>query len=684
MVWRIGVDSGGTFTDVCLFNEDDGQVHIWKVSSTPDDPSRAIAQGISEGLERVGASAADVAYLGHGTTVGTNALIQHRGVTTGLITSDGFRDLLEIGRQKRPDLYDLQADKEPVLVARDLRLEVPERVHHDGHVETVLDEQAVREAARSLKASGAKAVAICFLYSFIRPEHEQAARAIVEAEFPEAFVSTSHDVAPEFREYERMSTVVVNAYLGPVMQGYIERLAARVTELGLKVAPRLTQSNGGVIGFEQAARLPTRTVLSGPSTGVVAAQSLAKQTGILDLITFDVGGTSSDVALLKEGLCKLVGEADVHGYPIKAPMLDIHTVGAGGGSIAAVDSGGLLKVGPRSAGAFPGPVCYGKGNDEPTVTDANVVLQTLNPTHLLGGRMAIDQGLAKAAIGKIADQLGMDVMATAQGIISVVIANMARAIRVISVQRGHDPRDYTLVAFGGAGPLHAARLARELEMRRILVPLTPGIMCATGLLQTDLRADFATTSLTILTENSIATLGEAFARLEARAERWFAAETIPAADRVVDRSIDVRYAGQNYEVSVAVPEGPIDAVAIAAIRARFEEEHRRLYGFIAEEDPIQLVTFRVGATGLVAKAAFRAFPDGGADASAAKIGERDVWMPEAGGFTACPIYDRAKLNPGNRITGPAIIEQMDTNTIVLPDMLVTVEPHRNLILEFLK
>lgn len=278
----------------------------------------------------------------------------------------------------------------------------------------------------------------------------------------------------------------------------------------------------------------------------------------------------------------------------------------------------------------------------------------------------------------------MDVMATAQGIISVVIANMARAIRVISVQRGHDPRDYTLVAFGGAGPLHAARLARELEMRRILVPLTPGIMCATGLLQTDLRADFASTSLTILSADSIATLGDAFAGLEARAEGWFGAEAIPAADRVVERSVDVRYAGQNYEVSVAVPEGPIDDVAIAAIRARFEEEHRRLYGFIASEDPIQLVTFRVGATGLVAKAAFRAFPDGGADASAAKIGEREVWMPEAGGFTTCPIYDRAKLNPGNRITGPAIIEQMDTTTIVLPDMLVTVEPHRNLILEFLK
>lgn len=682
MSWRIGVDSGGTFTDICLFDERDGRVQIWKVSSTPDDPSRAIAQGIAEGLERVGARPEDVSYLGHGTTVGTNALIQHRGVKTGLITSDGFRDLLEIGRQKRPHLYDLQADKEPVLVARDLRLELPERVLHDGTVEVALDEDAVRDAACRLRDAGAQAVAICFLYSFVRPEHEARARAIVEAEFPEAFTSTSHEVAPEFREYERMSTVVVNAYLGPVMQGYINRLARRVAELGLDVEPRLTQSNGGVIGFEQAARFPVRTVLSGPSTGVVAAQALAAQTGITNLITFDVGGTSSDVALLKDGQCRLVGEANVHGYPIKAPMLDIHTVGAGGGSIAFVDNGGLLKVGPDSAGAFPGPVCYGNGSRQPTVTDANVVLQTLNPTHLLGGRMPIDQELARAAIGALADQLGMGLMETAQGIISVVVANMARAIRVISVQRGHDPRDYALAAFGGAGPLHAARLARELEMRQVIVPLTPGIMCATGLLQTDLRADFASTNLTLLGDDAVATLDTAFATLARQAEQWFAQESIDEAERRVERWVDARYAGQNYEIAVPVPEGPIDAMAIAAVRARFEDEHRRLYGFVAENDPIQLVTFRLGATGLVAKAAFAALPDGGADASAAQVGERDVWLPEAGGFVTCPIYDRSQLRPGNRIAGPAIVEQMDTTTIVLPSMMATVEPHLNLILEF--
>lgn len=359
MAWRIGIDSGGTFTDVCLFEDATGMVAVWKVPSTPDDPSRAIARGTQEGVERVGASPADIAYFGHGTTVGTNALIQHRGVRTGLITTEGFRDLIEIGRQKRPDLYDLQADKAPPLVTRDLRFGVAERVRHDGTVETPLDEEAVRQAARALKAEGVKAVAIGFLYGFVRPEHEEAAKRIVTEEFPEAFICASHEVAPEFREYERISTAVVNAYLGPVMQGYIRRLADRLKELGLKAVPHLTQSNGGVIGFDMAARLPVRTVLSGPSTGVVAAQAIGAMIGIPSLITFDMGGTSSDVALLDDGEAKLASEANVHGYPIKAPMLDIHTVGAGGGSLAAIDSGGLLKVGPRSAGADPGPVCYG-------------------------------------------------------------------------------------------------------------------------------------------------------------------------------------------------------------------------------------------------------------------------------------------------------------------------------------
>jgi N-methylhydantoinase A len=681
MAWRIGVDSGGTFTDVCLFEEQSGRIKVWKVSSTPDDPSRGIADGVEEGVARVDATPSDVGYFGHGTTVGTNALIQHRGVKTGLIVTDGFRDLLEIGRQKRPELYDLLAAKPPVLVARDLRLEVPERLRHDGSVETALDEQAVREAARALRAAGAQAVAITFLYGFIRPEHEIAARRIIAEEIPEAFICTSHDVAPEFREYERMSTTAVNAYLGPVMQGYIRRLADRLAQLGMNATPHLTQSNGGVIGFEQAARVPVRTVLSGPSTGVVAAQEVGRIAGFDNLITFDMGGTSTDVALLVQGQCRLTGEATVHGYPIKAPMLDIHTVGAGGGSIAYVDSGGLLKVGPRSAGASPGPVCYDKGNTEPTVTDANILLQTLNPTHLLGGRMPVRQDLARQAIARLADQLGMSTLATAQGILSVVTANMARAIRVISVQRGHDPRDYTLMAFGGAGPLHAARLARELDIARVLVPRSPGILCAMGLLLTDLRADFAVTRLLTLADTVRPEIERAFVALAEQAERWFEEEGIAPQDRRIKRTVDMRHAGQNYELAVPLPDGPVTAASLAALTDGFAEAHRRMYGFVADGEPVQLVTFRAEATGLVKKAQFAPLPERGPDASTAVIGKREVWLPEAGGFVTSPIYDRAALHPGNRIAGPAIIEQMDSTTVVLPGMLARVEPYLNLILE---
>jgi N-methylhydantoinase A len=684
--WRVGVDSGGTFTDICLFEENEGRVEVWKVPSTPDDPSRGIAQGVDEGLRRAGLNAgaqpaASVSYFGHGTTVATNALIQHRGVRTGLVTTEGFRDLLEIGRQKRPDLYDFFVNKPLTLVPRDLRIEVPERVHHTGQVEKELDVDAVRKAARKLRSADVGAVAICFLYSFVRPEHEQEAKRILEEEFPNAFVCASHEIAPEFREFERLSTAVVNAYLGPVMRGYINRLAPRLAALGMAATPHMTQSNGGIIGFETAAAMPVRTVLSGPSTGVVGAQAVGKAAGFTDLITFDMGGTSTDVALLKDGEARLASEATVHGYPLKAPMLDIHTVGAGGGSIAYVDTGGLLKVGPRSAGADPGPVCYGRGNREPTVTDANIVLQTLNPVHLLGGRMAVCRDLAKEAIGRLADKLDLTMMQTAQGIVSVVTANMARAIRVISVQRGHDPRDYTLIAFGGAGPLHAARLARELDIRRILVPRSPGILCAMGLLLTDLRADFAATRLMPLGRETVRHIETAFAALDRRAEAWFAQERIGVEARRLVRTVDMRYAGQNYELAVPLPEGPVTAATVDLLAQGFAKAHERMYGFVAEGEPVQLVTFRVEAIGLVRKATLKAEPLAGEDATNAIREHRHVWIAEEERSVPCPVYERDRLKAGNNFFGPAIVEQMDATTFVLPGMISHVDVFSNLILE---
>ena len=675
MAWRIGVDSGGTFTDVCLFDDATGSVLVWKVASTPDDPSRGIAGGVADAIERAGTDAASVGYFGHGTTVATNALIQHRGARTGLITTDGFRDLLEIGRQKRPDLYDIRVDKPPTLVSRDLRLEVAERVRHDGSVEVVLDEAAVRAAVRRLRDAGVAAVAVCFLYGFVAEAHEAIAARILAEEFPDAFASISHAVAPEFREFERMSTAVVNGYLGPVMQSYIQRLGGRLAGLGVTATPHLTQSNGGVISFEQAARLPVRTVLSGPSTGVVGAREVGRLAGFSELITFDMGGTSTDVALLAAGECRLASEAVVHGYPIKAPMLDIHTVGAGGGSIAFIDSGGLLKVGPASAGADPGPVCYDLGATAPTVTDANVVLGTLNPGFLLGGRMAVRHDLAVASIAGLAERLGLEVMPTAQGIVSVVTANMARAIRVISVQRGYDPREYALIAFGGAGPLHAARLARELEIGRVLVPASPGVLCAMGLLLTDLRSDFAVTRLTPLDAAAAVVMADAFGVLAARAEAWFDAEGIGAEARRIVRTVDMRYAGQNYELPIPVESGVED------LAAAFAAAHRRLYGFAADDEPVQLVTFRLEASAVVPKARFVAQDDAGAEAGGAVMGRRSVWLPEAGGAVDCPIYDRASLRAGNRFAGPAVVQQMDATTVVLPGMTARVEPYLNLILE---
>lgn len=652
MALRIGVDSGGTFTDVCLFDDATGKLDIWKVPSTPDDPSRGIAAGVAEGLATANATASDVVFLGHGTTVAPNALIELKGAKTGLVTTDGFRDLLEIGRQKRPSLYDMNAEKPEILVSRDRRQQVRERLKNDGTTDTELD-----------------------------TAHEQKVVEILRQEMSEVFVSASHAVAPEFREYERLSTTVVNAYLGPVMQRYIERLKKRLTELGIPVVPQLTQSNGGVIGFDMAAQLPVRTALSGPSTGVVAAQAVGRMAGFENVITFDVGGTSSDVALLQGGICKLTGEANVHGYPIKAPMLDIHTVGAGGGSIAFVDSGGLLKVGPRSAGADPGPVCYGRGNTEATVTDANIVLQTLNPVEILGGRMKVRRDLAVAAVQRLADQLGLGVMETAQGIISVVTANMAKAIRLISVQRGHDPRDYALMAFGGAGPLHAARLAKELDMSRIIVPLTPGTLCALGLLLTDLRSDFAISRLMKMDQNAIAPMIEGFETLEHQADDWFTQEDIETERRVVKRTADMRYVGQNYELQVSVPAGKVGAQTLSELVKRFEQAHLQRFGFIAKGEQIQIVTLRLEAAGIVNKGEFQPQPDAGPDASGAMIASREVYMDEARDFVTCPVYARDRLKPGNRIAGPAIVEQMDTTTVILSDMQANVDPYLNLILE---
>ncbi|MBT2233299.1 hydantoinase/oxoprolinase family protein [Nonomuraea sp. NEAU-A123] len=679
MALRIGVDTGGTFTDICLYDTTRDELRVFKVSSTPEDPGKAIIEGVAELLRTAGSGEfSDVSYFAHGTTVGTNALLTETGARTGLLTTRGFRDLLELARGRRPKLYDLQADKPTPLVPRGLRHEVTERVRHDGTVWTPLDESEVRQAIRQLRDEGVEAIAVCLLYSYVFPDHERRIAGWVEEEFPGAYVSLSSEVLPEFREYERLSTVVSNAYLGPKVSGYLARLRKKLAERGLVTQPYVTQSNGGVVSFAEAEKYPVRMVLSGPSTGVVGAARTANGAGYPDIITFDMGGTSTDVSLVQHGEPKTSSGLDLDGRAIRTAMLDIHTVGAGGGSVARLDSGGLLKVGPESAGAFPGPACYGHG-ELPTVTDANVVLQVLNPDYFLGGRITIDREASRRAVGTLAEKLGMSVEDTAQGIIRVVTANMARAIRVISVQRGYDPRDYVMVPFGGAGPLHASRLAAELGMRTILVPESPGALSALGLLLTDIKSDFSRTSVMTVTTGAADDIAAVFAELSAQAERWFESSDIEERARGSRRQVDLRYAGQNHELTVDFPAGPVTAAAVTALLDGFALAHERTYGYANPGNPIQAVTFRVQASGEIgARPTSSPVVTGRPDGEQAR--KRPVYLPELGGFHECLIHDRAALAPGTVVEGPAIVEQMDTTTLVLPGSTAEVDAHRNLVI----
>jgi N-methylhydantoinase A len=678
---RIGVDSGGTFTDVCMLEEETGRFSVWKLSSTPSDPSVAIAGGASEAIDRFGGDDAKVSFFGHGTTVATNSLIQGRGARCGLITSDGFRDLLDLGRQRRPHLYDLQTDKPNALVPRDRRLEVNERIRYDGAVERQPSEEEIRDAARQLRDAGAEAVAVCFLYSFVDTTHETMVADILREELGDAFLTTSHEVCPEFREFERLSTTVVNAFLGPVMQGYLSKLTPRLIETGIEIPPFITQSNGGTITFETAAKLPVRTVLSGPSTGVIGAVETARAIGLANIITFDMGGTSTDVSLVENGKPGTTTEAEVHGYPIKCPMIDIHTVGAGGGSIAHVDTGGFLKVGPRSAGADPGPVCYGLGNDEPTVTDANVAMGVLNGEALLAGRMPIDRDASLVALEKLGSGMGLSKEEAAAGIIRVVTANMARAIRLISVQRGHDPRDYCLMPFGGGGPVHAGRLARELGMGQILVPRNPGILCALGLLLTDIRRDFSVTRRLPVEAANAESIRQTVSTLKADAQAWFEEESINPDRQRVLASADMRYAGQNYELNISLPDVSGNAEFLEDLLLNFSQSYERQYDYTAPDEAVEIVTFRVEAYGVVEKPAFETHEEAGTDPSAAFQVNRQVYQPEIGEFMESPVYDRDLLCAGNVISGPAIVEQMDSTTLILPGQIGKIDTHHNLVIQ---
>jgi N-methylhydantoinase A len=675
---RLGVDVGGTFTDVALWDDASHRLSVFKLATVPHDPAEGILSGILVITERERIAPSELHFVAHGTTVATNALLEGKGARTALITTRGFRDLLEIARQKRPHLYDLQADKTAPLVPRDLRLELRERLLADGSVLDTLRGEEVDEALATLGGVDPEAIAVCFLYSFLDPTHERQVAARIRERLPGCYVSLSSEVSPEFREYERLATTVLNAYLGPLIGRYVGRFGENVRALGVPRAPYINQSNGGIISVSTAVRHPVRTLLSGPSAGVMGAAWVARQAGYESLITFDMGGTSTDVARVEGGQPILTRERTINGQPVRIPALEIESVGAGGGSIAWVDSGGALKVGPESAGAHPGPACYGRGSRQATVTDANVVLGRLNATHLLDGRMPLHLDLATLAVEELATRLALSPLDTARGILSVVQTNMLGAIRVVSVRKGYDPRAYTMVAFGGAGPLHAGALARDLGIRQVLIPAVPGIVCALGLLVEPLRLDLVRTRVGLLDALTVDDLDSPFGEMEREADDWLELESVPPARRRRRRAFDMRYLGQNFELTVPEPPGPL---GLGALRSAFEREHERVYGYAASDEPVQVVAFRLTALGEIDGVTFPASPEtANLEPDEACIGQRPVYFDEKAGFVRTAVYRRERLSSGHRLIGPAVVEQMDSTTLILPGQQARVDQWANLLI----
>lgn len=683
MSYKIGVDVGGTFTDICLFNQDSGEVRVYKLPSTPWDPSEAIGNGIQETMKLYGVKADAVSNLVHGTTVATNAALERKGAKTAIITTRGFRDLIELARQTRASLYDPQVEKPAPIVYRKLRREVNERVQYDGTVVQPLDLAEVETVVEELKNLGVEAYAVCLLHAYVNPVHEKQIKEIILKRHPEAYVSISSEVLPEIREYERMTTTALNSYIGPKVGIYANQFKKRVKDMGMQLTPYINQSNGGLMSIETTFNKPIRTALSGPAAGVSGATYITKLAGVNNIITFDMGGTSTDVSLIENGTPKLTTSKSIAEFPVKVPMTDVTAVGAGGGSIAWIDNGGMLKVGPESAGAYPGPIAYSRGGDRPTVTDANVVLHRLNPKVILGGRMKIDEEAAcKAIEEQLAKPLGMSTLDAARGIITVVNSNMARAIRVVSVERGYDPREFVVVAFGGAGALHAVNVAKDLGIHHVMIPRNPGILCAIGLLVSDIRSDYVKTNISDFIKENIARVNGTFAELTGEGDDWLNSEKIIPERKVLIKHADMRYYGQNFELSVEIPYDEITEENVGELQEMFHREHKREYGYCNENAGIQIVNYRVTALGKVQTIRFTEHLVAGADSSDAVIDRRGVFFEEAGDYVDTRVYDRDKILAGNEIQGPAIIEQMDSTIVVPPGHTARADRYLNLMISY--
>ena len=682
MSWTIGVDVGGTFTDFCAVDEVTGDVRLWKRPSTPENPATAIVSGLRELAAAHGVALQKVSRLAHGTTVATNALIQRKGCSVALVTTRGFRDLVEIGRQTRPHLYDLQRDYPDPLVPRQRRLEVTERINAAGAVHAPLDAAEVDEAIARIRLMEVEAVAVCFLFSFLNPIHERRVAEQIRATLPGMHVSTSSAVQPEFREYERFTTTIINAYLQPVLSSYISSLETELASMLPLASIGINQSSGGLMTIGRTRSFPVRTALSGPAAGVVGALYVASVVNRGNAITIDVGGTSADVAVIKDRSVNVSYGREVDGFPIRLPMVDIHTIGAGGGSIAWFEKDGLLKMGPHSAGARPGPACYGHGGTAATLSDANLVLGRLSPA-LLDGAMKLDVNRAREAIEAIGRPMRKSIEETARGMVAIAVANMVRAIRALSVERGHDPRDFVLMPFGGAGPMHARDIAVAMSMREIVVPRSPGIVCAQGLVLAEVKEDFTGAARAAIGDASPPALKEVVANLKAQADKWAIAEGLEMRDLHYDLSFDMRYVGQNFELSVPISSGAaLDPGALpdaARLKRLFFDAHDNAYSFHDPLAKVELLSARLSARVRVVNAVDAPLK-GSTKTTARSAGTRQIYF-DGDQPVAAPVYKREDLSAGVQILGPAIIDQIDATIPIYPEDRLSVHASGNLIIE---
>jgi N-methylhydantoinase A len=688
--YRVGADIGGTFTDIVLVAPD-GSYGSRKVLSTTDDYSRGIVEGLLHLANELDVPVRDIDEIVHGTTIATNAILENKGASTALITTRGFRDVLELRRLRTPQLYDRYYEPPKPIVERRLRLEVTERLDASGDIVIALDESSIQTAIDYIEGEGAEAIAVSLLHSYKNPDHERRVGALVRERLPGAFLSLSVDVLPEIREYERTSTTVLNAYVGPVVRNYLGSLERRLQSATIDAILLIMQSNGGVMSAAAASEKPSHIVESGPAAGVIAAQSVGERAGFRDVISFDMGGTTAKASLIENGHLARTTEYEVGagislssrlvkggGHALKLPVIDIAEVGAGGGSIVWIDRGGALKVGPRSAGAMPGPVCHDTGGAEPTITDANLLLGYVNPAGLAGGAIPVRKDLAEASIEeRVAEPLGLSLLDAAYGVFTVANITMIRAIKAVSTYRGRDPRDFALLAFGGNGPIHSAGIARELGMRSVIVPPVPGLFSAGGLLAALLERHYAQTLFGLLDALGLNLIEQAYSDLEERASAEFVAEGSDTADISFRRAADLRYAGQGFELTVDAPSGPISEAWLAGLLDAFGDEHERTYGHKATSEPVELVNIRlIALTGQQAATPVQPIASGQDVARS----DRQVYFGTQFGLVSAPVIGRNEL-ASTSVAGPLVIEEYDSTTIVPPDATAHRDPFNNIVID---